>query len=68
MLLVSHNRGTDMGNQTVTREGKEKWNTKVTLSSPQGTEIDFNWPNAYLTTKHESGTEVVTYFYPNLWN
>lgn len=24
MLPVSHNRGADMGNQTVTREGKEK--------------------------------------------
>lgn len=56
MLLASHNGGTDMGNQTVTREGKEKRNTKVTPSSPQGAEIELNWPNIYLTTKHESGT------------
>ena len=66
MLLISHNGGTDMGNQTVTREGKEKRNTKVTPSSPQGAEIELNWPNTYLTTKHESGTQVLIYFYPNL--
>lgn len=63
MRLVSCNRNTDMGNQAVTREGREKGKTKVTPWSPQGTEVDLNGLNPSLTTKHESRTQVLIYFY-----
>lgn len=54
--------------QTGTRTGRGKGNTKVTLSRPWGTQIDLYPLNTYLITKHESRTLLLIDSYPNLYN